>query len=61
MAMLPLCNATCLQLHNAQPKCDRRRASMESLLIPERQNEGKSSDVADSMNRHHGLCLGVLR
>ena len=26
----------------------------------ERQNEGKRGDVADAMDRHHGLCLGVL-
>ena len=35
--------------------------STESRLIPERQNKRKSGDVADSMNGHHGLCLGILR
>ena len=34
--------------------------SIESCLISERQDESKSGDVADSMNRHHGLCLGIL-
>jgi len=32
----------------------------ESTLIPERQHEGECSDVADPMDRHHGLCLNVL-
>ncbi len=32
----------------------------EPTLIPERQHEGKRGDVADSMNRHHGLGLGIL-
>ena len=35
--------------------------STESLLVSESQNECKSGNVADSMNRHHGLGLDILR
>jgi hypothetical protein len=34
--------------------------STESRLISERQDECERSDMADPMNRHHGLGLGVL-
>jgi hypothetical protein len=34
--------------------------STESRLISERQHEGKSSDMANSMDRHHGLSLDIL-
>lgn len=34
--------------------------STESRLIPDRQHERKSGDMADPVNRHHGLRLGIL-
>ena len=32
----------------------------ESTLIPERQDKRKGGDVADPMDRNHGLCLNIL-
>src|ERR1700678_192293 len=32
----------------------------ESTLIPERQDKRKRGDVANPMDRHHGLCLNIL-